>query len=78
MEDMICVKSFTVAVYIPAVIEKDGKREVVEAEALEQASKEFASELDELNFPGMMKATGQSMAEEQFLRFHPIVEVTGE
>jgi len=75
MPDMVCVKGYSVTVSIPTVIEKGGKRVTVSDEAMAQACKELSDELQELNFGNLLKSTGQGIAEENFLRFRPIVEV---
>jgi len=76
MEDLVCVTSFTVTVSIPTVVDQDGKRVEVPSDIVEKAGKELSEELEELNFAELLKTTGQTIAEEQFLKYRPIVDVS--
>ena len=75
-EDLMCIQSMTVTVSIATVIEKKGKRKVLQPDELEEAADTLRTELEELNFPEMLKGIGQHIAEEQFLKFHPVVDVS--
>lgn len=74
-EDFECVQLFTVAVMIPTAREEDGERIELTPKQVAKAGKELKEELNELNFGELLKALGQKVAEEQFFKFRPLVEV---
>ena len=76
MEDMVQVMSFAVTVSIPTVAIVDGEREEMSEAEVQKKAEALKGELEELNFGELVKATGQGIAEEQFLAFKPIVDVT--
>ncbi len=75
MEDILEILGIRISVSIPTVEEIDGNNYAVAPEVLERRTKEIKKEMHEINFQELVKATAQSLADENFFSFRPIVQV---
>ena len=76
MDELRGIASLTTTISIPATREVDGVSEIISEADIETTAKRILAELEELNFPEILKALGQGVLEEHFLQERPVLDVS--